>query len=83
MAPKTPDSPSVDFIADQLARFEPATASGRYRALQTFFCWAVAEGGFEASPMATMRRRQTGICGLGRVTATRIGPSSGSGWPAL
>jgi site-specific recombinase XerD len=45
----------LDFIADQLARFKPATASVRYRALQTFFRWAVAEGELETSPMATMR----------------------------
>ncbi len=34
----------LDFVADQLTRFKPATASVRYRALQTFFRWAVAEG---------------------------------------
>jgi site-specific recombinase XerD len=45
----------LDFIADQLARFKPATASVHYRALQTFFRWAVTEGELEASPMATMR----------------------------
>jgi site-specific recombinase XerD len=45
----------LDFVADQLARFKPATASVRYRALQSFFRWAVAEGELEANPMATMR----------------------------
>jgi site-specific recombinase XerD len=43
------------FVTDLLARFKPATASVRYRALQTFFKWLVAEGELEASPMARMR----------------------------
>ena len=42
------------FIADLLARFKPATASNRYRALQSFFKWAAIEGEIEASPMAKM-----------------------------
>jgi hypothetical protein len=32
------------FIADQLARWKPATAHDRYRGLHAFFKWAVAEG---------------------------------------
>jgi site-specific recombinase XerD len=43
------------FVTDILARFKPATASVRYRALQTFFKWLVAEGELEASPMVRMR----------------------------
>ena len=31
------------FITDQLARWKPATANNRYRGLQSFFSWAVAE----------------------------------------
>ena len=31
-----------DFIADQLARWKPATAHNRYRGLHAFFKWAVA-----------------------------------------
>ena len=46
------------FITDLLARFKPATASVRYRALQTFFKWLVAEGELEASPMERMRPPQ-------------------------
>jgi integrase len=46
------------FIADQLARWKPATANNRYRGLQAFFAWAVAEGELEASPMAGMRPPQ-------------------------
>ncbi len=46
------------FIADQLARWKPATANNRYRGLQSFFGWAVAEGELEASPMAGMRPPQ-------------------------
>ncbi len=55
---RIPKTFCLDFIADQLAQFKPATASVRYRALQTFFRWAVAEGELEASPMATMRPPQ-------------------------
>ena len=43
------------FIADLLARFKPATASNRYRALQQFFKWAVTEGEITVSPMANMK----------------------------
>src|SRR6266498_3790505 len=46
------------FIADQLARWKPATANNRYRGLQSFFGWALAEGELEASPMAGMRPPQ-------------------------
>jgi site-specific recombinase XerD len=54
-ADRIPKTLCLDFVADQLARFKPATASVRYRALQSFFRWAVAEGELEANPMATMR----------------------------
>jgi hypothetical protein len=43
------------FIADQLARWKPATAHNRYRGLHAFFKWAVAEGDLEASPMNGMK----------------------------
>jgi integrase/recombinase XerC len=43
------------FIADQLARWKPATAHNRYRGLHAFFKWAVAEGDLEASPMGGTR----------------------------
>jgi hypothetical protein len=33
-----------DVIADQLARWKPATAHNRYRSLHAPFKWAVAEG---------------------------------------
>jgi hypothetical protein len=33
-----------DRIADQPARWKPATAHHRYRALHAFFKWAVAQG---------------------------------------
>jgi site-specific recombinase XerD len=46
------------FIADQLVRWKPATAHNRYRGLQAFFKWAVAEGDLEASPMDGMRPPQ-------------------------
>src|SRR5688572_10855778 len=40
------------FIAELLTRAKPATASNRYRALQQFFKWLVAEGELKTSPMA-------------------------------
>lgn len=44
------------FIASLLQRGQkPATASNRYRALQTFFKWAVEEGEIKSSPMAHMK----------------------------
>lgn len=43
------------FVADLLARWKPATASNRYRALQAFFKWAVEEGEITVSPMVNMR----------------------------
>src|SRR5919107_74211 len=46
------------FIADQLARWKPATAHNRYRGLHAFFKWAVAEGDLAASPMDRMRPPQ-------------------------
>jgi integrase/recombinase XerC len=42
------------FIADQLARWKPATAAVRYRSLQAFFKWCVQNDYLEASPMANM-----------------------------
>jgi len=47
-----------EFIADQLARWKPATAHNRYRSLHAFFKWAVAEGDLEASPMDGMKPPQ-------------------------
>jgi site-specific recombinase XerD len=45
-----------DFITDLLARGQkPATASNRYRALQSFFRWAVEDGELGESPMAKMK----------------------------
>jgi integrase/recombinase XerC len=46
------------FIADQLARWKPATAHNRYRSLHAFFKWAVAEGDLAASPREGMRPPQ-------------------------
>ncbi len=43
------------FITDLLARFKPATASNRYRALARFFAFLVEEGEIDESPMAKMR----------------------------
>ncbi|MBA2312297.1 MAG: tyrosine-type recombinase/integrase [Actinobacteria bacterium] len=43
------------FVADLLERFKPSTASNRYRALNTFFIWCVAEGELAKSPMLTMQ----------------------------
>jgi len=46
------------FIADQLARWKPATAHNRYRGLHAFFKWAVAEGDLAANPMNGMKPPQ-------------------------
>jgi site-specific recombinase XerD len=46
------------FDADQLERWRPLTALNRYRGLQAFFKWAVAEGELAASPMAGMNPPQ-------------------------
>ena len=43
------------FIADQVARWRPATAANRYRSLQQFFKWAQEEGEAKFTPMANMR----------------------------
>ena len=43
------------YIEDLLARWKPATASNRYRALRCYFGWAIDEGELKVSPMAKMR----------------------------
>lgn len=43
------------FIADLLARYRPATAANRYRALHVFFRWCLAEGEIARSPMQRMQ----------------------------
>jgi site-specific recombinase XerD len=57
-----PTSPAVisrehveSFISDLLARWKPATAHNRYRALRSFFAWLVDEGEIRESPMAKMK----------------------------
>ena len=44
------------FIADQLAKWKPATAANRYRSLQQFFRWLEEEGELtNGNPMAKMK----------------------------
>jgi site-specific recombinase XerD len=43
------------FTADQLARFKPATASQRYRALAQLFKWLAEEGEIRDNPFARMK----------------------------
>lgn len=43
------------FIARLLEHYKPNTAANRYRALRTFFKWAVEEGELEESPMRNMK----------------------------
>jgi site-specific recombinase XerD len=43
------------FTADQLARFKPATASQRYRALAQFFKWLTEEGEIRDNPFTRMK----------------------------
>ena len=42
------------WVADLLERWAPATASVRYRAMQSYFKWLVNEGELERSPMEGM-----------------------------
>jgi site-specific recombinase XerD len=44
------------FMADQLARYTPATAANRYSGIRPFFTWLVEEGEIGESPMARMRK---------------------------
>jgi hypothetical protein len=46
------------WIESLLQQWKPATASNRYRALQSFFKWCVEEGEISDSPMARMRPPQ-------------------------
>jgi site-specific recombinase XerD len=58
-SPASSDAEHIqEFIADQLARWKPATAHNRYRGLHAFFKWAVAEGDLTASPMDGMKPPQ-------------------------
>lgn len=43
------------FIEDLLGKWKPATASNRYRGLQTYFKWLLEEGEIRTSPMARMK----------------------------
>jgi hypothetical protein len=62
-----------EFIADQLARWKPATAHNRYRGLHAFFKWAVAEGDLAVSPMGGMKPPQ--------LPSNRSRPFGPSTWP--
>src|SRR6266508_4781563 len=61
-----------EFIADQLARWKPATAHNRYRGLHAFFKWAVAEGDLAAGPMDGMRPPQLPEQPVGVVRAEHL-----------
>jgi site-specific recombinase XerD len=43
------------YLADLLARWKPATAANRYRALRVFYAWLEEEGEIPADPMARMK----------------------------
>ena len=43
------------FVEDLLERWKPSTANTRYRALQAFWKWAVADGEAPENPMRNMR----------------------------
>jgi site-specific recombinase XerD len=43
------------FVADQLARWKPATASVRFKSIQQFFKWCVEERELAADPMVHMK----------------------------
>jgi len=44
-----------DFINELLAKWKPATANNRYRALNRYFKWLVDEGEIKESPMQKMK----------------------------
>ena len=67
------------FIADQLARWKPATAANRYRSLRVFYGWLEAEGEIPVSPMARMRPPQ---CRISRFMWCARTLSGGSWRPA-
>jgi site-specific recombinase XerD len=46
------------FLAGLLARWKPATAANRYRALRVFYAWLEEEGEIAADPMAKMKPPQ-------------------------
>ena len=43
------------FLAGLLARWKPATAANRYRALRVFYAWVEEEGEIGSDPMAKMK----------------------------
>jgi site-specific recombinase XerD len=43
------------YIGDLVSRWKPATANNRYRALHSYFKWAVEEGEIKVSPMLHMK----------------------------
>jgi site-specific recombinase XerD len=43
------------FLAGLLARWKPATAANRHRALRAFYAWLEEEGEIPADPMAKMK----------------------------
>jgi len=54
-APATINREYVEmFITELLAKWKPATASNRYRALQRYFKWLIDEDEIKVSPMAKM-----------------------------
>jgi len=68
------------FIADQLDRFQPATAANRYRSVKQFFRWLTDEGEISESPMVRFKGpkvdrvpadilRETDIAALQKVTS--------------
>ena len=71
-----------DFIADQLARWKPATAHNRYRGLHAFFKWAVAEGDLARQPhgrhATAAAARATGRRGSSRAPDTATQDLRGS-----
>lgn len=57
--PTTPEAITREhvenFIGNLLAKWRPATAANRFRALQQYFKWLVDEGEIKESPMARMK----------------------------
>src|SRR4029450_3236088 len=71
-----------DFIADQLARWKPATAHNRYRSLHAFFRLAVVEVDLQASPMDGRKPPNLPEQPVGGAAPGSPGPGHGRRGPA-
>ena len=60
------------FVAALLAKWKPATAANRYRALGSFFAWAVGDGELAVSPMASTKPPSVEVTPVDALTMTQL-----------